>query len=234
MNSTCFPSFALQIFTSCLSCAGIVDVDAPCIMPWSHTHLAAFMSRRPVSRYRANCVNMYRVNKYRANTYHVNKHCANMYCANMYCVLLQRRNAQPQQDPDVSFRSIGLLIGTAARQVPRLTSCGSQAGDQCLLKGVIFLFGLSQFRIGYGWASMAHIWNSTHLRKPLSTAQPSIHPLSALLVLILGRLQFASSSPPISLRLQFRLPPYSITDFFPTVKPYFWNTFLHVNHTVDQ
>ena len=120
------------------------------------------------------------------------------------------------------------------RQVPRLTSCGSQAGDQCLLKGVIFLFGLSQFRIGYGWASMAHIWNSTHLRKPLSTAQPSIHPLSALLVLILGRLQFASSSPPISLRLQFRLPPYSITDFFPTVKPYFWNTFLHVNHTVDQ
>ena len=107
------------------------------------------------------------------------------------------------------------------RQVPRLTSCGSQAGDQCLLKGVIFLFGLSQFRIGYGWASMAHIWNSTHLRKPLSTAQPSIHPLSALLVLILGRLQFASSSPPISLRLQFRLPPYSITDFFPTVKPYF-------------
>ena len=90
------------------------------------------------------------------------------------------------------------------RQVPRLTSCGSQAGDQCLLKGVIFLFGLSQFRIGYGWASMAHIWNSTHLRKPLSTAQPSIHPLSALLVLILGRLQFASSSPPISLRLQFR------------------------------
>ena len=111
--------------------------------------------------------------------------------------------------------------GETSRQVPCLTSCGSQAGDQCLLKGVIFLFGLSQFRIGYGWASMAHIWNATHLRKPLSTAQPSIHPLSALLVLILGRLQFASSSPPISLRLQFRLPPYSITDFSPN-----WNGFL--------
>ena len=35
------------------------------------------------------------------------------------------------------------------------------------------------------------------------------------------RLQFASSSPPISLRLQFRLPPYSITDFSPN-----WNGFL--------
>ena len=98
----------------------------------------------------------------------------------------------------------GVWHNVSRRQVPRLTSCGSQAGDQCLLKGVIFLFGLSQFRIGYGWASMAHIWNSTHLRKPLSTAQPSIHPLSALQVLILGRLQFASSSPPISQPLQFR------------------------------
>ena len=35
------------------------------------------------------------------------------------------------------------------------------------------------------------------------------------------RLQFASSSPPISLRLRFRLPPYSITDFSPN-----WNGFL--------
>ena len=86
------------------------------------------------------------------------------------------------------------------RQVPRLTSCGSQAGDQCLWKGGIFLFRLAQLRIGYGWWSMAHIWNWTHLRKPLSTAQPLIHSLSALLVLILGRLQCASNfaAPPIS------------------------------------
>ena len=108
--------------------------------------------------------------------------------------------------PEVQWRKDGGLETIYIyRQVPRLTSCGSQAGDQCLLKGVIFLFELAQLRIGYGWASMAHIWNSTHLRKPLSTAQPSIHPLSALQVLILGRLQFASNfaAPPISLRLQF-------------------------------
>ena len=75
---------------------------------------------------------MYRVNKYRANTYHVNKHCANMYCANMYCVLLQRRNAQPQQDPDVSFRSIGLLIGTAASHFIDVQICIVQ------IQGVFF------------------------------------------------------------------------------------------------
>ena len=40
---------------------------------------------------------------------------------------------------------------------------------------------------------MAHIWNSTDLRKPLSTAEPSIHPLSLVQELILGRLHVASS-----------------------------------------
>ena len=109
------------------------------------------------------------------------------------------------------------------RQVPRLTSCGSQAGDQCLLKGGIFLFRIAQLKIGYGWWSMAHIWILTHLREPLSTVQPSIHWLSALLELILGRLQ----EPPVaSGSLQFCLPPYSISDFSPTVKPYFFCCFL--------
>ena len=67
-----------------------------------------------------------------------------------------------------------------ARQVPRLTSCGSQAGDQCPKNWGIFLFGLTQLKISYGWGSMAHIWNSTDLRKPPSTAQPSIHSFNAV------------------------------------------------------
>ena len=33
---------------------------------------------------------------------------------------------------------------------------------------------------------MAHIWNSADLTKPLSTAQPSIHSLSLVQMLILG------------------------------------------------
>ena len=70
---------------------------------------------------------------------------------------------------------------------------------------------------------MAHIWILTHLREPLSTVQPSIHWLSALLELILGRLQ---EPPGASGSLQFCLPPYSISDFSPTVKPYFFCCFL--------
>ena len=66
------------------------------------------------------------------------------------------------------------------RQVPRLTSCGSQAGDQYPKNRGIFLFGLTQLKISYGWGSMAHIWNSADLRKPPSTAQPSIHSFNAV------------------------------------------------------
>ena len=40
---------------------------------------------------------------------------------------------------------------------------------------------------------MAHIWNSTDLRKPPSTAQPSIHPFNAVLELILCCPQVAPS-----------------------------------------
>ena len=68
-----------------------------------------------------------------------------------------------------------IIVG---RQVPRLTSCGSQPGVQCLSKRRIFLSRLAQLKIGYGWGSMAHIWNWTHLREPPSTAKPSIHSLS--------------------------------------------------------
>ena len=111
---------------------------------------------------------------------------------------------------DTTWRPTLEPSNASDRQVPRLTSCGSQAGDQCLLKGGIFLFRLAQLRIGYEWASMAHIWNWTHLRKPLSTAQPLIHSLSALLVLILGRLQFC-------------LPPYSITDLHSPVQQHIYS-----------
>ena len=63
---------------------------------------------------------------------------------------------------------------------------GSGSGDQCPKNRVIFLFVLAQLTIGYGWASMAHIWNSADLRKPLSIAKPRIHSFSAVLELILG------------------------------------------------
>ena len=66
-----------------------------------------------------------------------------------------------------------------------------------------------QSKIGYGWASMAHIWNWTNLRKPLNTAQPSIHSLSSFLVLILGRLQFCS----IDMKYSFTAGKKSVMEY---------------------
>ena len=62
---------------------------------------------------------------------------------------------------------------------------------------MIFLVRLTQLKIGYGWESMAYIWNSTDLRKPLSIAKPSIHSLNAVLELTLGRRRCAASAPPV-------------------------------------
>ena len=58
---------------------------------------------------------------------------------------------------------------------------GSGSGDQCPKNRVILLFVLAQLTIGYGWASMAHIWNWTDLRKPLSIAKLWIRSFSAVL-----------------------------------------------------
>ena len=91
---------------------------------------------------------------------------------------------------------------------------GSGTGVQCLPKRGIFLFGLAQHKIGFGWESMAHIWNSADLTKPLSTAQPSIHSLSLELELILGSRQFDCHC-------------ISVTDFFPAVNPYCKSLFAH-------
>ena len=63
---------------------------------------------------------------------------------------------------------------------------------------MIFLVRLTQLKIGYGWESMAHIWNEADLRKPLSIAKPPIHSLNAMLELILGRHRCAASAPPVS------------------------------------
>ena len=52
------------------------------------------------------------------------------------------------------------------RQVPRLTSCGSQAGDQCPKKRVIFLLWLPQLKIGFGWGDFAPKWITAPLTKP--------------------------------------------------------------------
>ena len=41
------------------------------------------------------------------------------------------------------------------------TGYQNQTGDQCLYNRVIFLFRLAQLQIGYGWGSMAPIWNHT-------------------------------------------------------------------------
>ena len=73
---------------------------------------------------------------------------------------------------------------------------GSGSGDQCPKNRVILLFVLAQLTFGYGWASMAHIWNSADLTKPLSIAKPWIHQLSLVQELILGRPQVAPKSPP--------------------------------------
>ena len=51
-------------------------------------------------------------------------------------------------------------------QGPQPTPTGGGLGDQCLLKRGIFLFRLEQLKIGFGWGSMAPIWNGTGLRKP--------------------------------------------------------------------
>ena len=51
---------------------------------------------------------------------------------------------------------------------------------------------------------MAHMWNSTDLRKPLSIAKPSIHSLNAVLELILDRRRCAASAPPIGLPLYYK------------------------------
>ena len=56
------------------------------------------------------------------------------------------------------------------RQVPRLTSCGSEAGLQCPKKWGIFLLGLPQLKIGFGGGSMAQNWITAHLRKPHALA----------------------------------------------------------------
>ena len=87
---------------------------------------------------------------------------------------------------------------------------GSGSGDQCPKNRVIFLFVLAQLTIGYGWASMAHIWNSADLRKPLSIAKPRIHSFSAVLELILGCPQVAPKLPPVWLPLD-RSQSFSIS-----------------------
>ena len=96
---------------------------------------------------------------------------------------------------------------------------GSGSGDQCPKNRVIFLFVLAQLTIGYGWASMAHIWNSADLRKPLSIAKPRIHSFSAVLELILGCHHVATMLPPCC--HQFDCHCISVTDFFQAVNPYF-------------
>ena len=62
---------------------------------------------------------------------------------------------------------------------------------------------LAQLTIGYGWASMAHIWNSADLTKPLSIAKPWIHQLSLVQELILGRPQVAPSLVAIAMKYGF-------------------------------
>ena len=60
-------------------------------------------------------------------------------------------------------------VGASAyspRQVPRLTSCGSQAGDQCPKKWGISLLRLVQIKIFAGLATVAQIWISGHLISP--------------------------------------------------------------------
>ena len=68
---------------------------------------------------------------------------------------------------------------------------------------VILLFVLAQLTIGYEWASMAHIWNSADLTKPLSIAKPWIHQLSLVLELILGRPQVTPSLVAIAMKYGF-------------------------------
>ena len=63
------------------------------------------------------------------------------------------------------------MCGSRPRQVPRLTSCGSQAGDQCPKKQVIFLLGLPELKIGYEWGSMALNWCTSTEAPSVRTAE---------------------------------------------------------------
>ena len=83
-----------------------------------------------------------------------------------------------------------------ARHVPRLTSCGSQAGDQCLLKGGIFF----QACTAQNWLRMVKY--GTYLDLNTSQEAPKHCPTLDALTQCFASAHFRS--PPV--RLQFRSP----------------------------
>ena len=90
------------------------------------------------------------------NTKYMIQTCTTCFCVPFSSMISEHFLFLISTTPTSLDHILGVISTTLLRKVPRLTSCGSQAGDQCLLKGGIFLFRLAQLKIGYGWWSMAH------------------------------------------------------------------------------
>ena len=148
------------------------------------------------------------------NTKYMIQTCTTCFCVPFSSMISEHFLFLISTTPASLDHILGVISTTLLRKVPRLTSCGSQAGDQCLLKGGICLFRLAQLKISYGWWSMAH-----YLELNRSQDAPKHCPTFDSLTQCFASANFRS--PPV--RLQFCLPPYSITDLHSPVQQHIYS-----------